>query len=65
MLEQQPKEPVATVLILFSFTSTALLLLLNMKRGPIEAKPGSINSIGVLQLTSMGAKFGSQGIHTD
>ena len=67
MLEQQPKEPVATGLHLALLEVNSITPTLNFKEktSPKEDKPGTIKSIGVLQLTSMGAEFGSQRINTD
>lgn len=67
MLEQQPKEPVATGLHLALLEVNSITPTLNFeeKTGPKEVKPGTIKSIGVLQPTSTGAESGPQGINID
>lgn len=67
MLEQQPKEPVATDLHLALLEVNSITPTLNFeeKTGSKEVKPGTIKSIGVLHPTSTGEEFGPQGINTD
>lgn len=67
MLEQQPKEPVATGLHLALLEVSSITPTLNTeeKTSPKEDKPGTIKSMGVLQPTSMGAEFGPRQINTE
>lgn len=67
MLEQQPKEPVATGLHLALLEVNSITPTLNFgdKTGPNEVKPGTIKLLGVLHPTSTGEECGPHGINTD
>lgn len=67
MLEQQPKESVAIGLHPALLEDNSITPVCNSeeKTGPMENKPGTVTSVGVLQPTSMRAEFDPQGIYND